>query len=98
MKLNPLRSGAPGAQMYLPLARVTTVAELCTNAPKTWIQVDHHGREPFLLIPDVFSPGEYIPVSIYDTGKDAEVHTGLYLLDVHCGNVLLAPDTLVYWR
>ena len=64
-RVGAARAADPSAARYVGLDRVVTATEYCQDVPKCGIQIDK-GREPFLLIPDAYNPGEFQPLAVYD--------------------------------
>lgn len=87
-----------GADRFLKLERVTTVAEYCGDDAKAIKQIESN-REPCLLVEDFYNPGEYLPLDVYDRQIDAvEARTSLCWIHLMRGDALVKPDTLVYWK
>lgn len=96
--LGALRATDPGASRFVGLERVVTATEFCNDDAKCGIQADK-GREPFLLCPDPYNPGEFSLHAVYEAFLDGvEVRTGMCKIDLHAGAALVAGDTLVYWK
>ena len=77
---------------------VLTALDYCSNGELSGRQIDM-GREPHLLAPDPYNPGELRVEPIYDSRVDfLEGKTGKCWVDVHAGEVLVDGSTAVYWR
>lgn len=97
-RIGAVRASNPAAAKFVGLERVVTAVEYCNDDPKCRVQADK-GREPFLLFPDEFNPGEFLPLAVYTAFIDGfEERTGLCKIDVHAGPALVAGDTLIYWK
>ena len=78
--------------------RLLTVLDYCQSGVLSGAQVDK-GREPHLLVPDLYNPGEFRVEPIYDSRVDwQERRTGKCWIDVHAGELLVDGGTAVYWR
>ena len=78
--------------------RLLTVQDYCQSGVLSGAQVDK-GREPHLLMPDPYNPGELREELIYDSrGEWREAKTGKCWIDVHAGELLVDASTAVYWR
>lgn len=78
--------------------RLLTVQDYCQSGVLSGAQVDK-GREPHLLMPDPYNPGELRVEPIYDSrGEWREAKTGKCWIDVHAGELLVDASTAVYWR
>lgn len=78
--------------------RLLTVLDYCQSGVLSGTQVDK-GREPHLLVPDPYNPGEFRTEPIYDSRVDwHESRTGKCWIDVHAGELLVDGGTAVYWR
>ena len=94
-QLAPVREGDAGCEKFAGSRRIMTAADYVADGDAVGEQIDA-GREPHLLVRDAYNDGEFLPVAIHDVAIAQE--RGLCGLDVHCGPVLVKPDTLVYWK
>ena len=68
--------------------RLLTVLDYCQSGVLSGAQVDK-GREPHLLVPDLYNPGEFRAEPIYDSRVDwQERRTDKCWIDVHAGELL----------
>lgn len=78
--------------------RLLNVRDYCQMGPLSVAQVNKD-REPHLLIPDPYNPGEFTTEPIYDSRVEwSEDRTGLCWIDIHRGELLVSSGTAVYWR
>jgi hypothetical protein len=77
--------------------RATTAADFVMAGEQSGLQIDA-GREPHLLTEDLYDVGRLNAVAVYDNYPGQEKRTGLCALVVHQGDVLVRPDTLIYWK
>ena len=78
--------------------RLLTVLDYCQLGVLSGAQVDK-GREPHLLVPDLYNPDEFRAEPIYDSRVDwHESRTDKCWIDVHAGELLVDSSTAVYWR
>ena len=78
--------------------RLLTVLDYCQSGVLSGAQVDK-GREPHLLVPDLYNPGDFRAEPIYDSRVDwHESRTGKCWIDVHAGELLVDGGTAVYWK
>ncbi|WP_241299395.1 hypothetical protein [Burkholderia stabilis] len=89
--------GAANTESIVTRGRTTTAADFVTNGDLSGQQIDA-GREPYLLVADFYNPGHFNTVSVYDNYLGQEKRTGMCVLVVYQGDVLVRPDTLIYWK
>ena len=87
-----------GLERLQASGRLLTVQDYCQSGVQSSAQVDM-GREPHLLVPDPYNPGELRVEPIYDSRVEwREAETGKCWIDVHAGELLVDSSTAVYWR
>ena len=87
-----------GLERLQASGRLLTVQDYCQSGVQSSAQVDK-GREPHLLVPDPYNPGELRVEPIYDSRVEwREAGTGKCWIDVHAGELLVDSSTAVYWR
>ena len=87
-----------GLERLQASGRLLTVQDYCQSGVQSSAQVDM-GREPHLLVPDPYNPGELRVEPIYDSRVEwREAGTGKCWIDVHAGELLVDSSTAVYWR
>lgn len=97
-RIDALRAADIGAVQFANHARVTSLADYCADTPTAGAQVDA-GREPHLLVADVWNPGCFNAVPIYDSRIDPfEAKSNRCWIDIHQGETLMPIDTLVFWK
>lgn len=78
--------------------RLLTVRDYCECGALSVAQGDK-GREPHLLVPDLYNPGEFRTIPIYDSRAESrESKTGKCWIDVHAGELLIDGNAAVYWK
>jgi hypothetical protein len=93
-----LRASDPLAVPFLTVKRVTSMLDFCMDAENAKAQVNE-GNEPHLMVADPYNPGHFGLLAIYDRRIEAiEKRSGMCWIDVHKGECLVKPDTLVYWK
>jgi hypothetical protein len=96
-EINPARIGDANTERIVSRGRTTTAVDFVSDGDLSGTQVDA-GREPYLLIEDLFNLGCFNTVPVYDNQPRQEKRTGLCGLVLHRGDVLVRPDTLIYWK
>ena len=87
-----------GLERLQASGRLLTVQDYCQSGVQSSAQVDM-GREPHLLVPDPYNPGELRVEPIYDSRVEwREAETGKCWIDVHAGELLVDGSTAVYWK
>lgn len=72
--------------------------DYCQSGVSSNAQVDK-GREPHLLIPDIYNPGEFHVKPIYDSRIDwLDSSSDKCWIDVPAGEMLVDGNTAVYWK
>jgi hypothetical protein len=87
----------PGDSIRLDSERVLTVQDYCQAGEQSMAQVDKN-REPYLLIQDQCNAGYFLTVPIYDCRARQPEKEKRCWIDVHCGELLVNSDTIVYWK
>jgi hypothetical protein len=97
-ELNPLRWSNKACAKYVESKRAVTALDYCLKGHSSGVHADS-GREPFLLVESGANPGEYQAVAIMDTRiKPVEDSVRLCWLYLSSSEVLVEPDTLVFWK
>lgn len=95
---SPIGFDDEAAAPFVATGYSVRLLDYCNNGPESSVQACA-GREPFFLIEDGFNQGEYLPVQIYDTRVGAiEQNSKLCWVMLSKGEVLLDPNTLVFWK
>lgn len=96
--ISAIRANNPDIAPYNAVGRLMPVVDYCQNVPEAGQHIDM-GREPNLLVEDTCNPDEYLLVAIHDVRNvPVEEKSGLCWISVNRGEVLLKPDTLVFWK
>lgn len=96
-RIGAARAGDAATQPLIARGRTTTAADFVVDGEASGAQIDA-GREPHLLVADPYHDGLFGTVTIYDNHPGQERRTGLCTLVVHQGDVLVPPDTLIFWK
>ncbi len=96
--LLPVKVSVTGIQHLVQSGRTTTVLEYCETGEAFVAQVDKD-REPYLLTEDIYNPGDFNKVSIYDCRIEAlEKRSGKCWIHTAVGEMLVDGNTAVYWQ
>jgi hypothetical protein len=95
MTIGAVKKGDQYTARFDGLERVMTAMEYVEDIPEVLNQINL-GREAYLLISDMYNYGGFSPLSIYDIHIEQEENYCQF--ELHCGSVLVHPDTLIYWK
>ena len=95
--LSPVKASDPLGIDFLAKkgTRITTLAELNGGGEKVDLLSGEH--EPHLLVEDLYNPGRCNTVWVA-AGTGSPDRRGMTPCDTEKGAVLLAADTLIYWK
>ncbi|HIH2751434.1 TPA: hypothetical protein ACYLN4_007272 [Burkholderia lata] len=96
-RVNAARAGTLHTDGIVARGRTTSAADYVMNGDLSGKQIDSD-REPFLLVGDPYNAGNFNTIPIYDCETELEKRTGKCVLVLHCGDVLVPADTLIYWK
>jgi hypothetical protein len=96
-RIGPVREGDPLVKDITTSGRTTTAADYVAGGKLSGTQIDG-GREPYLLVQDECNEGRFNTVPVHDCFIEREQRSGKCVLVLHRGDVLVSPDTLIYWK